>query len=113
MPGVLAVVTVDPDEPRGLKIKSGAPFGYDETHVRAAVAVIAEHYWQARMALDAVQIEWDDCAGAQWKTTDQMVAALVAALERPSDQVEKQSRDSKFIDRQDKLVTMTYVMHIS
>src|SRR5258708_27453576 len=44
MPGVLAVVTVDPDEPRGLKIKSGAPFGYDETHVRAAVAVIAEHY---------------------------------------------------------------------
>jgi len=41
MPGVLAVVTVDPDEPRGLKIASGAPSGYDQTHVRAAVAVIA------------------------------------------------------------------------
>src|SRR5260370_18318992 len=59
MPGVLAVVAVDPDEPRGLKIKSGAPFGYDETHVRAAVAVIARHYWHARMALESVQVEWD------------------------------------------------------
>jgi len=113
MPGVLAVVTVDPDEPRGLKIKSGAPFGYDETHVRAAVAVIAEHYWQARMALDAVQIEWDDGAGAQWKTTDQMVAALVAALERPADKVEKQSGDAKLIDRQDKIVEGIYVTPFS
>ena len=113
MPGVLAVVTVDPDEPRGLKIKSGAPFGYVETHVRAAVAVIAEHYWQARMALDAVQIEWDDGAGAQWKTTDQMVAALVAALERPADKVEKQSGDAKLIDRQDKIVEGIYVTPFS
>src|ERR1700726_1367805 len=111
--GVLAVVTVDPDEPRGLKIKSGAPFGYVETHVRAAVAVIAEHYWQARMALDAVQIEWDDGAGAQWKTTDQMVAALVAALERPADKVEKQSGDAKLIDRQDKIVEGIYVTPFS
>src|SRR5258706_1013912 len=113
MPGVLAVGTVDPDDPRGLKIKSGAPFGYDETHVRAAVAVIAEHYWQARMALDAVQIEWNDGAGAQWKTTDQMVAALVAAVERPADKVEKQSGDAKLIDGQDKVVGGIYVTPFS
>ena len=43
MPGVLAVVTVDPDEPRVLKtIKSGAPFGYADTGVRAAVAQIMD-----------------------------------------------------------------------
>ena len=33
MPGVLAVVTVDPDEPRGLAMKTAAPFGYGDTHV--------------------------------------------------------------------------------
>src|SRR5258707_5426473 len=104
MPGVLAVVTVAPEETRGLKIKSGAPSGYDQTHVRAAVAVIAEHYWQARKALDAVQIEWDDGPGAQWKSTDQMVDACVAALERPADKVEKETGDAKLIDRQDKIV---------
>jgi isoquinoline 1-oxidoreductase beta subunit len=113
MPGVLAVVTVDPDEPRGLKIKSGAPFGYDETHVRAAVAVIAEHYWQARMALDAIQIEWDDGAGAQWKTTEQMVDACLAALERPADKEEKQTGDVGLIDKQDKIVEATYVTPFS
>jgi isoquinoline 1-oxidoreductase beta subunit len=113
MPGVLAVVTVDPDEPRGLKIKSGAPFGYDDTHVRAAVAVIAEHYWQARKALDAVQIDWDDGAGARWKTTDQMIDAAVAALERPADKVEKQTGDARLIDKQDKIVEATYVTPFS
>jgi isoquinoline 1-oxidoreductase beta subunit len=113
MPGVLAVVTVDPDEPRGLAIKSGAPFGYDDTHVRAAVAVIAEHYWQARKALDAIQIEWDDGAGARWKTTDQMIDAAVAALEHLADKVEKQSGDATLIDRQDKIVEATYVTPFS
>src|ERR1700738_843078 len=84
MPGVLGVVTVDPDEPRGLPGKSGAPSGYDDTHVRAAIAVIAEHYWQAGKALDVIQIEWDDGAGAQWNTTEQMVDAWLATLERPA-----------------------------
>ncbi len=114
MPGVLAVVTVDPDEPRGLKgMKTGAPFGYGDTHVRAAVAVIAEHYWQARKALDTVQVEWDDGAGAQWKTTDQMIDAAVAALERPADKVEKQTGDARLIDKQDKIVEATYVTPFS
>src|SRR6185312_10200888 len=99
MPGVLAVVTVDPDEPRGLKnMKTGAPFGYADTVVRAAVAVIAEHYWQARKALDTVQVEWDDGVGARWKSTAQMVDACIAALEEPADKVERQSGDVKLID---------------
>jgi isoquinoline 1-oxidoreductase beta subunit len=113
MPGVLAVVTVDPDEPRGLNMKTGAPFGYADTVVRAAVAVIAEHYWQARKALDTVQVEWDDGAGAKWKTTDQMVEACIAALEKPADKMEKQFGDAKLIDRQEKVVEATYVTPFS
>ena len=113
MPGVLAVVTVDPDEPRGLKIKSEAPFGYADTGVRAAVAVIAEHYWQARKALDTVQVDWDDRAGARWKTTGHMVDACIAALEKPADKVEGQSGDVKLLDKQEHLVEATYVTPFS
>lgn len=31
--------------------------------------LVAEHYWQARMALDAMPIEWDYGPGAQWPDT--------------------------------------------
>jgi isoquinoline 1-oxidoreductase beta subunit len=113
MPGVLAVVTVDPNEPRGLALKTRAPFGYGDTKVRAAVAVIAEHYWQARKALDAVQIEWDDGAGAQWKSTEQMVDAAIAALDKPSDKIEKATGDATLIDSQDKIVEGIYVTPFS
>ncbi len=113
MPGVLAVVTVDPSEPRGLALKTRAPFGYGDTKVRAAVAVIAEHYWQARKALDAVQIEWDDGAGAQWKSTEQMVAAAVAVLDKPGGKVEKAAGDATLIDKQDKVVEGVYVTPFS
>lgn len=112
MPGVLAVVTVDPDEPRaGLKLVTGFP--YEDTHARAAVAVIAEHYWQARKALDALQVEWDDGAGAKWKSTDQMVDACVSALERKADSVEKQTGDVSILKNQDKVVEATYVTPFS
>jgi len=113
MPGVLAVVVVDPAEPRGLAMKTGAPFGYGDTHVRSAVAVIAEHYWQARKALDALAVEWDDGAGARWKTTEQMVDAAMAALDQKSDKIEKALGDAAQIDKQDKLVEATYVTPFS
>lgn len=45
-PGVLAVVQVPP--------LAGATGGY---------AVIAEHYWQAKQALDAVRVSWDEARG--------------------------------------------------
>jgi isoquinoline 1-oxidoreductase beta subunit len=110
MPGVLAVVTVDPDAPRGLPdLKLVTGFPYDDTRARAAVAVIAEHYWQARKALDALQVEWDDGAGAQWKSTDQMVDACIDALEHKADKVEQQTGDVSLLDKQDKVVDATYV----
>ncbi|MDB5396605.1 MAG: Isoquinoline 1-oxidoreductase beta subunit [Rhodospirillales bacterium] len=113
MPGVLAVVTVDPRETPGLAMKSGAPFGYGDTHARSAVAVIAEHYWQARKALDALPVEWDDGAGAQWKSTEQMVDAAIAALDKPSESIEKATGDARLIDSQDKIVEAVYVTPFS
>jgi isoquinoline 1-oxidoreductase beta subunit len=112
MPGVLAVVTVDPDEPRaGLKLVTGFP--YDDTRPRAAVAVIADHYWQARKALDALEVEWDDGPGAEWKSTGQMVDACVAALDRKADTVEKATGDVSILEKQDKIVEATYVTPFS
>jgi isoquinoline 1-oxidoreductase beta subunit len=113
MPGVLAVVTVDPDEPRGLPGKTGASFGMADTVVRAAVAVIAEHYWQARKALDALPVEWDDGAGARWKSTAQMEEAAMAALDQPSDKIEKKAGDPGLIDKQEKLVEAVYLTPFS
>jgi isoquinoline 1-oxidoreductase beta subunit len=113
MPGVLAVVTVDPAGPRGLTLKSRAPFGYGDTKVRAAVAVIAEHYWQARTALDTIQIDWDDGPGAQWKSTEQMVDAAISALEKPSAKIEKATGDVTLIDKADKVVEGAYVTPFS
>ncbi|MDO9488644.1 MAG: molybdopterin-dependent oxidoreductase [Sphingomonadaceae bacterium] len=81
MPGVLAVVTVDPDEPRGVAMMSNAPYGYAMNQPRAAVAVIAQHYWQAKKALEALPVEWHDGPGVAWPTTKKIEDAAVAALD--------------------------------
>ncbi|HWU18943.1 MAG TPA: molybdopterin cofactor-binding domain-containing protein [Devosia sp.] len=91
MPGVLAVVTVDPGENVPTDLKPPFPFGVSTA--QHAVAVIAEHYWQARTALDALPIEWDDGPGAQWKTTEQMNEAATAAIQQPGDKVEASTGD--------------------
>ncbi len=79
MPGVLGFVVVDPSEPR--KRVKAEPQGH-ESAPQSAVVVVAEHYWQARKALEALPLEWDDGAGAKWKTTEQIYAALHAEIER-------------------------------
>lgn len=110
MPGVLGVVAVDPDEKRGNGLKTEAPFGHDMTKAEAAVAVIAEHYWQARKALDALPITWDDGAGAQWKTTQHMYDAAVAALDKDDGVImEKTLGDVGDLAKQKKVVEATYV----
>ncbi len=47
--------------------------------------------------------------GAQWKSTDQMVDACIAALEHRADKVEQQTGDVSQIGKQDKIVEATYV----
>ena len=91
MPGVLAVVAVRPKENVPTDLKPPFPFGVSANP--HGVAVIAEHYWQARTALDALPIEWDDGPGAQWKTTEQMNEAVIEAVQKQGEKVEKSVGD--------------------
>lgn len=77
MPGVLAVVVVDPDEPRGAPANGKEPMAFPAftSAPQSAVAVIAQHYWQAKTALEALPVEWDDGAGAMWKDNAQAYSA--------------------------------------
>jgi isoquinoline 1-oxidoreductase beta subunit len=86
LPGVLAVVKVTPGENKPTDLQPPFPFGVSTA--QHAVAVIAEHYWQARTALDALPIEWDDGPGAQWRSTQQMNDAALAAVQKPGEKVE-------------------------
>jgi isoquinoline 1-oxidoreductase subunit beta len=80
MPGVLGVVVIDPDAPIK-RLKTPANDG--ESHAQSAIVVVAEHYWQARQALDALPVKWNDGAGARWKTTEQLNQSVIAELESP------------------------------
>ena len=82
MPGVRGVAVVDPDEPRR-ELKK--PAHWANTKAQSGIAVIAEHYWQARKALEALPVTWDFGPGAQWKTTQQIYDALYARLKEPAE----------------------------
>ncbi len=51
-------------------------------NIGEGVAVVADHYWTARSAADAVQIQWDEGPGAALDTAA-VYAALEAARSRP------------------------------
>jgi isoquinoline 1-oxidoreductase beta subunit len=107
MPGVRGVAIVDPDEPRK-PVKS--LFTNGENAAQSAVAVVADHYWQARKALEALPVEWDDRSGAQWKTTEQIYRGAFATLEHPGEKVEKsEGAAMKVIGQSTRLVEATYL----
>jgi isoquinoline 1-oxidoreductase beta subunit len=91
MPGVRAVVAVKPGENAPTELKPPFPFGVNPA--QHAVAVIADHYWQARTALDALPVEWDDGPGAQWTSTEQMTQAALDAVQKPGEKVEVSNGD--------------------
>lgn len=82
MPGVRAVVVVDPDAQRpGLPEGMRAPFGLTASNApAAAVAVIADHYWQAQTALDVLPVEWDLSPGEAWPDTQAVYDALTVTV---------------------------------
>jgi isoquinoline 1-oxidoreductase beta subunit len=80
LPGVRGVAVVDPDEPRRNYKK---PADWANTDAQAGIAVVAEHYWQARKALEKLPVTWDFGAGAQVKNTQQIYDGLYAQLEKP------------------------------
>ena len=82
MPGVRRVVVVDPSEGgRGLPDRVTAPMGLSATTngPQAAVAVVADHFWQAKVALDMLPIEWDAGDGAKWTNNQAVYAAAAEA----------------------------------
>ena len=87
MPGVRAVVVVDPDaKTPGLPEGVNAPFGLFAANARTAtVAVIADHFWQAQTALEVLPVEWDLSAGAAWKDTKTVYDAAMAAVNDPKE----------------------------
>ena len=66
MPGVRAVIAIDPANSRSAPVKEETSFGLNgTTEAQPAVAVIADHFWQAKTALEALPIEWDLGPGAK------------------------------------------------
>ena len=111
MPGVLGVAVVDPSEPRPLMPTDPklVPFPIGESAAQSGIAVIAEHYWQARKALEAMPVEWDDGAGAQWKTQEQVVQAARAAVEQEGSKIDvSRGKPLELLDQQAKVVEAVY-----
>ncbi|HEU4780399.1 MAG TPA: molybdopterin cofactor-binding domain-containing protein [Steroidobacteraceae bacterium] len=107
MPGVIGVAVVDPDEPRKL-LK--LPLNDSESRAQSTVAVVAEHYWQARQALEALPIEWDDGEGGRWKTTADVNAAALARLNTPGEKVERETGDALgVLGKSRRVVDATYL----
>jgi isoquinoline 1-oxidoreductase beta subunit len=110
MPGVKAVVVVDPSEPRAQMDPKLPPFPLGLSTPQSGVAVIADHYWQARKALEALPVEWDDGPGAQWKTNAQTVKAVVDALENEGKKIEtSRGKPLEVLQTSSKVVEATYV----
>lgn len=80
MPGVHGVAIIKGGAP-----KINAPEHASQPYLLSddrtgAVAVVADHYWQAKKALEALPIEWEDGAGAAWKSTEQILDAAKGML---------------------------------
>lgn len=76
MPGVRAVVVIDPAKSKKSPVKDQTNFGLSESGAQHGVAVIADHFWQAKMALEALPVEWDHGGGAAVKSAEDIYAAM-------------------------------------
>jgi isoquinoline 1-oxidoreductase beta subunit len=107
MPGVRAVVVIDPARTKGAPVAVKATWGLDTSGAQSAVAVIADHYWQAKRALDALPVEWDAGAGARWTSTEQIRAGARELLGRSSGTVLRRAGDVSAVTR-GRIVEHTY-----
>ena len=110
MPGVLGVAVVDPSEPRAAIDPKLPPFPLGLSAPQSAIAVIAEHYWQAKKALEALPVVWDDGPGAQWKTNEQVNKAVLDSLGQEGKKIEvTKGTPLEMIDnKKGKVVEATY-----
>lgn len=82
MPGVKAVVVIDPANKVGSPVQADPTFGFEGSECHGGVAVIAEHYWQAKKALDALPLEWDLGIGPFWESEAKLHERQDRVLER-------------------------------
>jgi isoquinoline 1-oxidoreductase subunit beta len=107
MPGVRGYAVIDPSEPRR---KVEQPAYWAHTEASSGIAIVAEHYWQARKALEAMPIEWDYGTGAQWKDTQQIYDAVRQRLDEPAEERVKETGDAHVWDEADgNLIEATYL----
>jgi isoquinoline 1-oxidoreductase beta subunit len=107
MPGVRAVVVVDRSKSKGSPVKPRPTFGLATTETQSAVAVIADHYWQAKKALEALPVEWDKGPG-EGKSHEDIYAAATEMLDRPPQRVLRRAGDPNASTGQ-AVVEATYV----
>jgi isoquinoline 1-oxidoreductase beta subunit len=91
MPGVRSVVRI----PRGPMFESGS------------VAVVADSWWRAKRALDALQVEWDYGPNAH-VSSDDIYKANIASFETPALETINQGDFDRAIQKAAKVVEATY-----
>ena len=107
MPGVRAVVVVDPAKTKGSPVPQKSTWGFGDNQAQSGVAVIADHYWQAKQALDALPAEWDTGPGPQWRSSAQIYEAARALLDASGGTVLRKSGDVASV-KSDKVVEAVY-----
>ncbi len=93
MPGVRAVVVIDPANTKGTPVKQKSTFGLTDSAAQSAVAVIADHYWQAKTALEALPVEWDAGSGSAWSDEKKIYASASELLGNQSSRALKKLGD--------------------
>jgi isoquinoline 1-oxidoreductase subunit beta len=107
MPGVRAVVVVDPSKTKGSPVPQKSTWGFGDNQAQSGVAVIADHYWQAQRALDALPVEWDVGPGVQWKSSEQIYEAARGLLDTGGGTVLRNSGDVATV-KSEKVVEAVY-----
>jgi isoquinoline 1-oxidoreductase subunit beta len=116
MPGVRAVVVVDRAKTVGSPVPEKSTWGFGDNQVQSGIAVIADHYWQAKRALDVLPVEWDAGQGLEWKSQEQIYASAQALLSssarRPLPPSARQSATQSFRLRANACVARPFVIMI-
>jgi isoquinoline 1-oxidoreductase beta subunit len=85
----------------------GMPGVVSVVQVTDGVAVVANTYWQARQALSAVTIQWDESAG-KGISSDAIVAKLKSSIEQPGATFKKQGDADAAMKSAAKVIEASY-----
>ena len=75
MPGVVSVIALGPENDKSTPVTF-------QSKLRCAVVVVADHYWNARKALDVLPVEWDEGDLAK-ASSENYRAQYLAKLDTP------------------------------